>query len=81
LTGAATWAESTLERDSLRQHSNRWASAQATYGITSFLAAYARYVYIKYRFDEGIVIDARFPQRFDRQGIHVGITTSIPIIR
>jgi hypothetical protein len=81
LGGAVTWAESSIESGASRQHSNRSAVAQATYGITSFLAAYASYVYVKYRFDEGILLDERFPRQLDRQGVRVGLTTSVPLIR
>jgi hypothetical protein len=77
----ATWAESSLDYDVSRRHSNRSASAQATYGITSFLAAYARYVYVHYRFDEGIPLDERFPRQLDRHGVRVGLTASVPLIR
>ena len=77
----ATWAKSSLDYDASRGQNNRWASGQATYGITSFLAAYARYVYVHYRFDEGIPLDARFPLQLDRHGVRIGLTTSIPLIR
>ena len=81
LSAALTWAESSAERDASRHHTNRSAVAQATYGITSFLGLYARYVYVKYRFDEGILLDERFPRQLDRHGVRVGLTTSVPLIR
>jgi hypothetical protein len=77
----ATWAESSLDYDVSRSHRNRSASAQVTYGITSFLAAYARYVYVHYRFDEGVPLDERFPRQLDRHGVRVGLTASVPLIR
>ena len=81
LNANATWAESSLDYDSTRQHSNQYATAQATFGLTSFLAAYARYVYVKYRFDENVSLDPTFPRQLDRHGIRVGLTTSVPLIR
>jgi hypothetical protein len=81
VSGAVIWAESSLERNASRQHSNRSAVAQATYGITSFLGVYARYVYLKYRFDEGILLDERLPRQLDRHGVRVGLTTSVPLLR
>lgn len=81
LSASATWAESSLDYDASRQHSNQYAVAQAQYGLTSFLAAYARYVYVKYRFDENIALDPRFPRQLDRHGVRVGLTTSVPLIR
>jgi hypothetical protein len=77
----AVWAQSSREQEASRKHGNRYASAYATYGITSYLAAYARYVYIWYRSDEGITLDDRFPQQMDRQGVRVGLTTSLSLIR
>jgi hypothetical protein len=80
LGASATWSESSLSNDPSRHHRNESATVQATYGITSFLAAYASYVYVKYRHDEEILLNARFPQ-LDRQGVRVGLTTSVPLIR
>ena len=81
LGGNAIWAQSALDRDSTRNQGTQSASIQATYGITSFLGAYARYVYIRYRVDQGITLDDRIPRQLDRQGIRVGLTTSVPLIR
>jgi hypothetical protein len=78
---AATWAESSEQNDLSKNYSNQSAVAQATYGITSYLGVYARYVYLKDRYDEGVLLDPRFPQQLDRQGVRVGLTTSIPLIR
>jgi hypothetical protein len=81
LAASATWAESSIGDETARRQSNRSAAAQATCGITSFLAAYARYVYVNYRFDEGIALDERFPRQLDRHGVRVGLTASVPLIR
>lgn len=81
LNGSAAWAQSSLAQDASSQQRNRWAAAKATYGITSFLALYASYIYLQYRSDEGLLPDDGFPAQLDRQGVRVGLTTSFPLIR
>jgi hypothetical protein len=81
LGATATWAESSLEEAGGGGHSGRSAVAGATYGLTRFLALYASYVYYQYRFDDQIALDERIPRRLNRQGVRVGLTTSVPLIR
>ena len=57
------------------------ASAGLEYGLTRFLAAYANYVYYRYAFPEGLAVDPRFPHSLARNGVRVGLTTSLPLIR
>jgi hypothetical protein len=80
VSAGATWANSTVG-DHAQGHNGVSASAQATYGFSRFLGLYASYVYYHYRFDETVPLDEHFPQRLDRQGIRVGLTTSIPLIK
>ena len=81
VSAIARWSLSETEIQGDSQHRARSASAQATYAINRFLAGYARYVYYYYRFGEDIPLDPGIPQRLDRQGVRVGLTTSIPLIR
>jgi hypothetical protein len=80
LAAQASWANSSREFGG-GNHAGKSASAQATYALGQFLAFYASYVYYQYRFDEQVPLDARLPRALDRQGVRVGVTTSIPLIR
>jgi hypothetical protein len=57
------------------------ASVGLQYGLTRNLAAYANYVFYRYSFPEGVAIDDRFPPSLSRNGVRVGVTASLPIIR
>ena len=80
-TSAASWSRSTLDRSGQNGHRGRSFTSQATYALNSTFALFARYVYYKYRFDEDIPLDPRLPRQLDRQGIRIGLTTSVPLIR
>jgi hypothetical protein len=51
------------------------------YALSSRFAVFARYVYYKYEFDRQVAVDPRLPGALDRQGVRVGLSTSIPVIR
>lgn len=72
-------AISSRERSGQNSHRGTAATAQTSYALTSYLAMFANYVYYSYRYDEGIPLDGRLPRRLDRQGVKVGLTTSIPL--
>ena len=55
--------------------------AQLRYAISRFVAAFARYVYYQYDFGEDIVIESGLPRSLDRQGVRVGLTATLPLIR
>jgi hypothetical protein len=59
------------------------ATAQAglEYALTRHLAAFGRYVYYRYHFDSGVSLDPRFVPTLDRQGVRVGVSASIPVLR
>jgi hypothetical protein len=80
-TSAATWSRSTLDQAGRNGHRGHSLTSQATYALNSTFGVFARYVYYKYRFDEDIPLDARLPRQLDRQGLRVGLTTSVPLIR
>jgi hypothetical protein len=80
-TSSASWARSTLDRAGNNGHRGRSVTSQATYALNGTFALFARYVYYKYRYDEDIPLDPRLPSALDRQGIRVGLTTSVPLIR
>jgi predicted porin len=80
-TTAAAWATSTLDRAGNNGHRGRSVTSQATYALNSTFALFARYIYYKYRYDEGIPLDSRLPRALDRQGVRVGLTTIVPLIR
>jgi opacity protein-like surface antigen len=57
------------------------ASAGLDYALSRFLAVYARYIYYSYKFDDQVVLDPRFAQALDRQGVRIGLNASFPLIR
>ena len=79
-SAVATWNLSQLQRRGQTGHRGMIATAQSTYALNSFLALFADYVYYEYKFQEDVPLDPRFPRLLDRQGVRVGITTSIPLI-
>ncbi len=80
-SGSATWALSTLDRPGQNRYNGMSATAQLHYALTQYLALYSRYIYYQYQYDEGIPLDPRLARAMDRQGVRVGLTTSIPLIR
>ena len=77
----ASWADSSIEYRSRGGRAGRSASAQLQYGLSRFLALYARYIYYHYRYSDNVLLDERFPRQLDRHGVRVGLTTSVPLIR
>jgi opacity protein-like surface antigen len=57
------------------------ASAGLQYALSRSLALFGRYVYYKYDFDRQVAVDPRLPRALDRQGVRVGLSASIPVIR
>jgi hypothetical protein len=80
-SAAAAWADSSIENGNGGNHRGTSANVRLHYALTTYLAAYAQYVYHYYRFSDVVVLDPRLPRRLDRQGIRVGLTTAIPLIR
>jgi opacity protein-like surface antigen len=56
-------------------------NAGLAYALSSRLALFGRYVYYTYDFDRQVAVDPRLPRALDRQGVRVGLSTSIPVIR
>lgn len=56
-------------------------TAVLQYALSRRLAIFGRYVYYKYEFDRQALLDPRLPGALDRQGVRVGLSTSIPVIR
>jgi len=51
------------------------------YGFTRHLAGYVNYLYYRYQIPPGLTVDPRFPPSMSRNGVRVGVRTSIPLIR
>lgn len=79
-TAQASWALARYQGREGGQHRGTWAVAQLRYGLTPWLAAYARYVYYDYRFSDEIPLDAEFPALTDRQGVRAGLSLSVPLM-
>jgi opacity protein-like surface antigen len=58
------------------------ANAGVTYALSRRMAAFARYVYYSYSFD-GLAgpLEPTLPTALDRQGIRIGLTLSVPVLR
>jgi len=78
---AASWARSTLDRAGNNGHRGQSVTSQLNYALNGSFALFARYIYYTYRYDEGIPLDSRLPRALDRQGVRMGLTTSVPLIR
>ena len=81
LSATARWSFASLDRPGRNRHDSFAASAQARYALGQFVALFARYIYYQYEFDEGIPLDPGLARTLDRQGIRVGLTASLPLIR
>lgn len=81
LSGSAIWSVSSIEQSGRSGYDRTSASAQATYGLSSYLGLYARYIYYQYDYGDSVPLDPRMARAQDRQGVRVGLTTSIPLIR
>lgn len=57
------------------------ATAGLEYGLSRTLALFGRYVYYAYDFHSQVALDQRLPRTLDRQGVRVGLTMSLPVIR
>jgi hypothetical protein len=81
LSALAGWSVSSLNRAGRTRHDATWASAHARYALNRYLAAYVRYVYYAFDFGADVPLDPDFPRTLDRQGVRVGVMTSVPLIR
>ena len=84
-TSTARWSLSALDGSGSgvgrNGHHGESATAQATFALNSVFGIYARYIYYSYRFGDGVRLDSRLPPALDRQGVRIGLTTSVPLIR
>ena len=62
-------------------YTSKAAHASLEYALSRRLALFGRYVYYQYEFDGLVGMDPRLPRALDRQGVRVGLSTSIPVIR
>jgi hypothetical protein len=81
LQAGAAWAGSSIDGAVSGRHRGVSAHTVARYALSSWAALYARYVYYKYRFSDGVHLDPRLPRQLDRQVVRVGVTASVPLIR
>jgi opacity protein-like surface antigen len=78
---AAWWADSSLQNQRGGTHRGYAANARAQYALARLLAVYAQYNYYHYRFSDALAVADRFPRQLDRQGVRVGLTTYVPLMR
>ena len=80
-SATAAWAFSKLDRPGSAGHTAFSATANSTFALNRYLALFARYVYYEYQFDDEVPLDSRFPRALERNGVRVGLTASVPLIR
>jgi opacity protein-like surface antigen len=57
------------------------ATAGLELALSRNLALFGRYVYYQYEFDSQLAIDPRFSQSLERQGIRLGLSLFVPLVR
>jgi hypothetical protein len=80
-TSSAAYTRGVVGAGTSNDFNSSNANAGLQYGLTRFLAAYVSYLHYQYRFPPGIAVDPRFPRSLARDGVRIGLTTSIPVIR
>ncbi|MEO7275063.1 MAG: hypothetical protein ABIX28_04150 [Vicinamibacterales bacterium] len=80
-TGSTAYTRGVVGAGTDNDFQSAGANAGLQYALTRYLAAYANYVYYRYNFPPGIAVNARFPRSLARNGVRIGLTTSIPVIR
>jgi hypothetical protein len=83
VSGRVGYSTSTVGTGASNGHRGVLGTAQARYAFTRYLAAYARYIYYQYRIGDDVEFAEGFdvPRSLDRNGIRVGISASVPILR
>ena len=78
-------ADLTLGSVGFGSNNNRYnsgsAQADLEYALSHTLALFGRYVYYRYHFDAGALIDPRIVPSLERQGASVGLEASFPVVR
>jgi hypothetical protein len=80
-SAAANWSMGHYQGPDGGHHRGVWAVAQTTYALARPLAVYARYVYYNSLFSQEIPLVPGIPGTLDRQGVRVGLTLAVPLIR
>lgn len=57
------------------------ASARVQWALTSKLALFTDYLYYRYKFDGSYALPSGLSPNFNRQGVRVGLTTLLPLIK
>lgn len=81
LSADSAWVLSELNGGGRTGQTGFTGNARGTYALNRYLALFAQYLYYSYEFEGDVPLDPRFPRALDRQGIRVGITTSVPLLR
>jgi hypothetical protein len=80
-SAVARWSFATLDRGRNSDHRAVSATAQSRYALTRYLAVFVRYAYYRYRFGAEVPLDNELPRELNRNGVRVGLTASVPLIR
>ena len=81
LSFAVGWVNAHGTVDKRAAYQALTASTQAQYALNRSLAVFARYFYYDYEFTDVASLDPGLPPSAQRNGVRVGITTTIPLIR
>jgi hypothetical protein len=81
LSALARWSFGKLDRPGRTAHDGFVGTVQARYALARYVALFARYLYYQYEFGPDVPLDPGLARSLDRQGVRVGVTASVPLIR
>jgi hypothetical protein len=81
LSVSAGWVRAAGTLDGRTAYDAITASTQAQYALNRFLAVFARYFYYDYEFADVAALDPSLGPSAQRNGVRVGVTTTLPLIR
>lgn len=81
MTFGVGWVNAAGTEDGRTAYQALTASTQAQYAVNRFLAVFARYFYYDYEFTDVSSLRPGLPPTAQRNGVRVGVTTSVPLIR
>jgi hypothetical protein len=81
MTIAAGWVNAAGTDTGRTAYQALTASTQAQYALSRFFAVFARYFYYDYEIRDLTALQPGLPPSAQRNGVRVGVTTTVPLIR
>jgi len=70
-----------VARAIFHNYTSSMASARLEVELVRRLSAYTEYAFYKYRFDQQVLLPNGTPQQLDRNGVRVGVSYMVPLLR